>query len=138
MASDTIHPDEIREIREALGLSQTAAGQLLGGGPSAFAKYEAGIVKPSASMLKLLHLARTNPDVLDLPLLPASPCLAKLAHFEITAGHIQPLGERELSSLVRRLLHAEADANGLALRPHPRTRQRHNSRRRRRWPHPMA
>ena len=37
-----ISPDEIRAIREGLGLTQVEAGELLGGGPRAFTKYEAG------------------------------------------------------------------------------------------------
>ena len=41
-----ISPDEIRATRERLGLSQVEAGELIGGGPRAFTKYEAGTVKP--------------------------------------------------------------------------------------------
>ena len=33
-------PQEIRRIREKIGLSQVEAGELLGGGPRAFTKYE--------------------------------------------------------------------------------------------------
>ena len=41
-----LEPDEIRAIREGLGLSQADAGELLGGGPRAFTKYEAGTIRP--------------------------------------------------------------------------------------------
>ena len=35
-----IPPQEIREIRCSLNLTRAEAGEMLGGGPSAFAKYE--------------------------------------------------------------------------------------------------
>ena len=50
-------PDEIKRIRKRLGLSQRRAGELLGGGPRAFQKYEAGeiyVSRPMANLLKLL------------------------------------------------------------------------------------
>jgi DNA-binding transcriptional regulator YiaG len=34
--------DDIRRIRERLGLTQVEAGEVLGGGPRAFQKYESG------------------------------------------------------------------------------------------------
>jgi len=54
-------PDENRAIRERLGLSQAAAGRLLGGGPSAFTKYEAGTLRPAASLVNLLRVLEANP-----------------------------------------------------------------------------
>ena len=42
-------PEEIKGLRLSLGLTQVEAGELLGGGPRAFTKYEAGTVKPSLS-----------------------------------------------------------------------------------------
>ena len=47
----TLEPDEIRAIRERLGLSQVEAGELLGGGPRAFTKYEAGTIGPGPQWL---------------------------------------------------------------------------------------
>ena len=47
-------PGEIRRIRKKLGLSQERAGQLLGGGPRAFQKYEAGDLLPSQAISGLL------------------------------------------------------------------------------------
>ena len=64
-------PDDIRRIREGLGLSQVEAGELLGGGPRAFTKYESGTIKPSASVANLLRLFEADPSTL-LDLLPAS------------------------------------------------------------------
>src|SRR5260370_39239372 len=42
-----LEPEEIKRIRRKLGLTQTAAGELIGGGPRAFQKYEAGDLLPS-------------------------------------------------------------------------------------------
>ena len=47
---------EIKTIREDLGLTQTAAAHLLGGGPNAFSKYERGEVTQSLAMDRLLRL----------------------------------------------------------------------------------
>ena len=50
-------PDDIRRIREKLGISQVEAGELLGGGPRAFTKYEGGTIKPAAAIANLLRMA---------------------------------------------------------------------------------
>src|SRR5688500_18733233 len=57
-------PQEIRRIREKLGLSQVEAGELLGGGPRAFTKYEAGSIRPSASIANMLRLLSANPSAI--------------------------------------------------------------------------
>ena len=51
-----LSPERIRAIRESLGLSQVDAGELIGGGPRAFTKYESGAIKPSAAVLNLLKI----------------------------------------------------------------------------------
>ena len=56
-----LEPDEIRAIREGLGLSQVEAGELLGGGPRAFTKYEAGTIRPRASVVRLLRVLEAKP-----------------------------------------------------------------------------
>ena len=61
MAEISLGPDQIRIIREGLGLSQREAGSLLGGGPNAFAKYESGSVVPRAALVKLLLVLRDHP-----------------------------------------------------------------------------
>lgn len=65
MAGISLDPDQIRTIREGLGLSQRQAGNLLGGGPDAFAKYESGAVVPRAALVKLLLVLRDNPGALS-------------------------------------------------------------------------
>lgn len=49
-------PPKIKEVREMLGLSQKKAGELFGGGPMAFSKYERGQYKQSPSTDILLRL----------------------------------------------------------------------------------
>jgi HTH-type transcriptional regulator/antitoxin MqsA len=49
-------PSEVALVRERLGLSQRKAGELLGGGPRAFQKYEAGTQAVSAPMSNLLRV----------------------------------------------------------------------------------
>ena len=119
-------PDEIRAIREGLGLTQREAGQRLGGGPSAFAKYEAGTVTPSAALTSLLVLLRDNPNALqtllrddpsgiqtlqqeEAPTMPLAPALP----FEVTGDHAAALSERTLPQLLRLLLSAEAHTHRL-------------------------
>ena len=65
-ARKLITPAEIAAIREELGLSQRAAGKILGGGPIAFHKYESGKQLPSAPMSNLLRVLRRYPEDLAL------------------------------------------------------------------------
>ncbi len=61
-------PDEVAAARERLGLSQRKAGELLGGGPRAFQKYESGKQAVSVPMSRLLTLLRNDPKRLrELP-----------------------------------------------------------------------
>jgi HTH-type transcriptional regulator/antitoxin MqsA len=60
-------PQEVREIRKKLGLSQRDAGLLIGGGPRAFQKYEAGDVLVSRGIATALRLLEKHPeDLKDL------------------------------------------------------------------------
>lgn len=54
-------PKEVAEVRRSLGLSQRRAGELLGGGPRAFQKYEAGKQAVSVPMSHLLRLLANDP-----------------------------------------------------------------------------
>jgi HTH-type transcriptional regulator/antitoxin MqsA len=56
-----LSPDEVAAIRKRLRLSQRRAGELLGGGPRAFQKYESGEVMVSAAMSNLLRLLGRDP-----------------------------------------------------------------------------
>ncbi len=61
-AEEVLPPAKVAEIRERLGLSQRQAGELLGGGPRAFQKYEAGSQTPSVPMSHLLKLLARDPS----------------------------------------------------------------------------
>ena len=110
-----ITPDEIREIRMKLGLSQVKAGEVFGGGPRAFTKYEAGTTKPTSSTVRLLRLLDLNPALLHQ--LSGSdtgpPSRLGPSPFEVTGDDIARLSEHELPDLLRRLLNAEAFSNAL-------------------------
>ena len=54
-------PEEIKRIRAKLGLTQEAAGELIGGGPRAFQKYEAGDLLPSRAVGSALALLDHDP-----------------------------------------------------------------------------
>jgi HTH-type transcriptional regulator/antitoxin MqsA len=61
-----LEPEEIRRIRKKLGLSQAAAGEIIGGGPRAFQKYEAGDLLPSRAISSALILLDSNPEGLKI------------------------------------------------------------------------
>ena len=110
-------PEEIRSIRERLRMTQSEAGKLIGGGPRAFAKYEAGTVRPAACVVNLLRVLDAHPNALTT--LNRSPPRRADAHgpnpFEISGGDIERLTEADMHELLRRLLRAEALANRLPL-----------------------
>jgi HTH-type transcriptional regulator/antitoxin MqsA len=56
-----LSPTEVTSIRERLKLSQRRAGELLGGGPRAFQKYESGSQQVSVPMANLLRLLDKDP-----------------------------------------------------------------------------
>ena len=59
-------PEEIRKIRKALHLTQGQAGALIGGGPNAFQKYEAGDLLPSKAVCNLLRVLFQLPNALEI------------------------------------------------------------------------
>ena len=110
-----LSPEEIRAIRQRLGLTQVEAGELIGGGSRAFAKYEAGRVRPSASVITLLLMLNENPQALSTrgPRTPLPTVTGLLAPFEVSGQHIAVLTPDELPELLRRLLHVEAQEHGI-------------------------
>jgi HTH-type transcriptional regulator/antitoxin MqsA len=56
---------DVARIRRKLKLSQRRAGELLGGGPRAFQKYETQAVAVSKPMSNLLRLLERHPEVLN-------------------------------------------------------------------------
>lgn len=61
-AENLLPPEEVKRIRKKLHLAQRRAGELLGGGPSAFGKYERRNGKPSLAMSNLLRLLDRDPE----------------------------------------------------------------------------
>jgi HTH-type transcriptional regulator/antitoxin MqsA len=57
-----LEPEDIRRIRKKLKLSQVAAGEMIGGGPRAFQKYEAGDLLPSRAISSALVLLDNAPE----------------------------------------------------------------------------
>lgn len=116
-SSDELSPQDIRRIREKIGLSQVEAGELLGGGPRAFTKYESGAIRPSSATANLLRLLDAKPSAIVTlsggkvtPMESDNPRL-----FEVTGKHIAALTPRKLSILTRRLLDAEAYSGDLPM-----------------------
>lgn len=58
-------PDEIRGIRERLGLSQAALGRLLRVGPNTLSRWEGNRIVQSASLNSLLQVIRDVPGALE-------------------------------------------------------------------------
>ncbi len=63
-AEGLLDPEEMRRIRKKLGLTQADAGQLIGGGPRAFQKYETGDLLPSRAISSALALLDHDPSAL--------------------------------------------------------------------------
>jgi len=61
-----LEPEEIRRIRKKLGLTQVTAGDVIGGGPRAFQKYEAGDLLPSRAISSALVLLDYDPQAIGL------------------------------------------------------------------------
>jgi HTH-type transcriptional regulator / antitoxin MqsA len=59
-----LEPEEIHRIRKKLGLNQVDAGEVIGGGPRAFQKYEAGDLLPSKAISSALVLLDRDPAAL--------------------------------------------------------------------------
>jgi DNA-binding transcriptional regulator YiaG len=57
-------PADIRAVRESLNASQALFARLLNVSSNAVESWEQGIREPRQATLKLLHIARKNPDVL--------------------------------------------------------------------------
>jgi HTH-type transcriptional regulator/antitoxin MqsA len=65
-AEGLLAPEEIKRIRKKLGLSQEAAGELIGGGPRAFQKYETGDLVPNRAVSSALALLDHDPTALTV------------------------------------------------------------------------
>lgn len=59
-----LKPEEIRRIRESLHASQTAFAYFLCVSPKAVQSWEQGLRRPQSTALRLLAIAKHNPQVL--------------------------------------------------------------------------
>ena len=112
-----LSPDDIRRIREGLGLTQVEAGELLGGGPRAFTKYENGTIRPTAAVSNLLRLLEKAPHELKTLTGAKTSPLDSATHrpLEVTADHVRVLSPKKFALLIERLLAAEALSAGLPM-----------------------
>ncbi len=114
MDDTPLKPDQIRVIREGLGLSQREAGSLLGGGPNAFAKYESGTLAPAAALANLLLVLRDNPAALSTLRPDHAPVpVRQPLPFQVTSQHVGRVGKQMFPQFLRRLLQAEALSHGI-------------------------
>lgn len=60
-----LKPQEVRRIRNKIGLTQREAGTILGGGPNAFQKYEQDTVTVSKPMSNLLRVLERHPEEVE-------------------------------------------------------------------------
>jgi HTH-type transcriptional regulator/antitoxin MqsA len=58
-------PEDVRRIRLKMGLTQRQAGTLIGGGPNAFQKYEAGDVTVSKGISNFLRMLERHPEEVE-------------------------------------------------------------------------
>src|SRR5258708_38706864 len=115
--ANDLPPKEIRRIRDKIGLSQVEAGELLGGGPRAFTKYESGTIKPAAATANILRLLDANPSaIITLSGGKVAPMESDNTRpFEVTGKHIAALSPRKFVLLMRRLLDGEAHSGDLPM-----------------------
>lgn len=107
--------EDIRRIRESLRLSSVDAGEIIGGGPKAFIKYEKGEIQPTAAVANLLRLLEADPSALATLTGDKAPPIerADSGPFRVTGSHVRVLTDRKLVLLARRLFSAEAQEHGI-------------------------
>ena len=66
LAERLLSPEEIRRIRKRLHLTQVHAGEIIGGGPRAFQKYETGDLLPSKAISSALVLLDHSPEAISV------------------------------------------------------------------------
>ncbi len=79
-AEGLLEPEDIRRIRKRLRLTQTAAGELIGGGPRAFQKYETGDLLPSRAISSALRLLEHDPEGITVLQSPQAEVVTSTGH----------------------------------------------------------
>lgn len=94
---------ELRELRLSLGMTQADAAKVFGGGPVAFAKYEADDVTQSEAMDKLLRIAQAVPSALSCIAGKENRPIAELEHEKhCQSDWLTLAGVKSLSKPLRR------------------------------------
>jgi HTH-type transcriptional regulator/antitoxin MqsA len=78
-AKNLLSPTEVRRIRKKLRLNQEAAGQILGGDPNAFHKYEKEDVLPPQAISNLLRVLEALPNGTSNSAMTKCDC--RIVHF---------------------------------------------------------
>jgi HTH-type transcriptional regulator/antitoxin MqsA len=60
-----VDPSFIARVRKKLSLDQREAGEIFGGGVNAFSRYETGKTRPPVSLVKLLKVLDSHPELLE-------------------------------------------------------------------------
>lgn len=60
-----VPPEYITAVRKKLGVNRREAGEIFGGGPNAFSRYETGKTNPSIPLVMMLKLLDRHPDLWD-------------------------------------------------------------------------
>ena len=63
--ASAVDPKFIVSVRKKLNLDQKEAAELFGGGVNAFSRYETGKTKPPLSLVKLLKILDSHPELLE-------------------------------------------------------------------------
>jgi HTH-type transcriptional regulator / antitoxin MqsA len=58
-------PEEVKRIRQKMGLTQRQAGSIIGGGPNAFQKYEGGETVVSKGISNFLRVLERHPEEIE-------------------------------------------------------------------------
>ena len=87
---DTRQALELRAIRKRLGLNQSEAADIFGGGVNAFSEYERGVRQPAKSTVLLLKLLDQHPDLLPEVLMAGR---TKKIHRSTRQRKTRPAGE---------------------------------------------
>jgi HTH-type transcriptional regulator/antitoxin MqsA len=87
-----LEAEDVRRIRRKIALTQAEAGELVGGGPRAFQKYESCDLLPSRAISSALRLLDANPS--GLAFLTRAPLNQQAV---TSAAHTRAIGKRQRS-----------------------------------------
>jgi HTH-type transcriptional regulator/antitoxin MqsA len=91
-ASDgLLYGEQIRSLRERLGLSQADAAALFGGGSTGFSKYERGQVVQSVPMDRLLRLVAEHPHLINSLRKIAAGTEWNVVHASVVQTDLKPI-----------------------------------------------